>query len=167
MTALKRSQISVRPSSIHGWGVFADQDFLPGDLIEQCYMLIFDGYSNKLSYYAFHTANTNQSGEVGLPLGCGSIYNHSTVPNAIYELEQDEPIVNFTATSAIKAGEEIFVSYGDSWFSDRKIKPAQVSSWHYIKRFLIRHKRMILITLAIALFINLTHDLSVSNSYTL
>ena len=55
--------------------------------------------------------------------GFGIIYNHADNPNATYSLNLKNSIATIKATRKITKGEEIFVSYGEEWFSSRGLKP--------------------------------------------
>lgn len=58
-------------------------------------------------------------GKNALFLGYGSIYNHSDDPNADYIINIKKRITTIRAERTIQKGEEIFLSYGDDWFSSR------------------------------------------------
>lgn len=51
--------------------------------------------------------------------GYGSIYNHSDDPNVDYIINAKKRIATIKADRTIQKDEEIFVSYGDKWFSSR------------------------------------------------
>lgn len=48
---------------------------------------------------------------VGLPLGLGSLYNHSSTPNAEAEADHDDVMLRYRALRAIRAGEEVTIDY--------------------------------------------------------
>ncbi len=118
---LFRGNIVVKASPIHGYGVFAAQDFHTDDLIEECYSLLIN--ENKadapvdLDNFLFN-ADTFSS----IPLGNGCIYNHMDKPNADYEFDTESALMTITANKYIREGEEIFISYGKNWFDLRKMK---------------------------------------------
>jgi SET domain-containing protein len=118
---LKRYCI-VKPSRIHGLGVFAGKNFEKGQVIEECYTLKMDWDEIKntiLSKYVFnYKGNT-----VSLMLGNGSIYNHSSTPNVEHTWSDDEQtIVEFSAIRNINKGEELFIDYGEEYweYTDEK-----------------------------------------------
>mgnify|MGYP003655492367 CR=1 FL=1 len=113
----------VANSEIHGLGVFADKDYIQGDTIELCPYLITNytdvGDECVLHDYMFHTPYVDEE-EFYIPLGLAMVYNHSTSPNAEWEIkETDYRFVRFFALDEIKQGEEIFHDYGIEYWKDR------------------------------------------------
>ena len=123
--ALKRGNMTVKKSPIHGYGVFADQIFQSGDIIEESYVLPVLGHKCSLLNYLFRINEKSV-----MALGFGSIYNHSDTPNAEYEFELDRQVLVFKSLDVIQSGEEIFIHYGEDWFSSRKLTPIN-ASWRY------------------------------------
>lgn len=115
---LVQAPLIVKKSSRHGYGVFAGKRFKEGDLIEECYILITRGKDKALENYYFDV-----NGKYALLTGFGCIYNHSEDPNADYRYNEKRKLFTFKAEKTIRKGEEIFISYGEDWFSDRKKKP--------------------------------------------
>lgn len=118
---LNHGKVIVKKSkAINGYGVYADQVFKKGDIIEECYMLVSThGGDNALEDYYFQVGKKAH----GIPLGYGMIYNHAEDPNADYRISRERNLMVFKANRTIKKGEEIFISYGDEeWFNDRKMK---------------------------------------------
>lgn len=120
--ALERSSIVVKKSPIHGYGVFADQLFQEGDVIEECYVLLTEKNTLPFSDYYFWNGEYNL-----LALGDGSIFNHSDHPNAVYTYDVDRQVMVFKAKESIQPDSEILISYGQTWFSSREIKPKELS----------------------------------------
>ena len=52
-------------------------------------------------------------------LGYGMIYNHQDTPNTIWSFNYKEKVADVIASMPIKKGEEIFVSYGESYFRNK------------------------------------------------
>ncbi len=129
--ALAHSNIAVKKSPIHGYGVFAVEDIPEGAIIEECYALKINQHEKEvLVDYTF------SAGEYfWLVLGNGSIYNHSNVRNAKYEFNIENCLVVFSALRPIKKGEEIFISYGENWFSSRRMAMKEPSRWFKFKRY--------------------------------
>ena len=116
---LFRGPIIVKKSKTHGYGVFATETIRKNKMIEQCYTLISKkGGDKKLEDYYF-----DANGQYAILTGFGIIYNHASDPNADYTINRKTKITNIKATRTIKKGEEIFVSYGDEWFSSRRLTP--------------------------------------------
>ncbi len=44
-------------------------------------------------------------------MGYGSLYNHSYTPNAVYQVNDQEMIIQFNALRNIQVGEEITINY--------------------------------------------------------
>ncbi len=112
---LFQNKIAVKKSKIHGFGVYAEKTIKKGEMIEQCYFIVSKkGGDKALEDYYF-----DAKGKYALFTGFGSIYNHSDDANADYKINLKTKIVDIRAERTIKKGEEIFVSYGDEWFSSR------------------------------------------------
>jgi SET domain-containing protein len=111
---LIQKNVVVRKSSLHGYGVFATKTIRKGQVIEECYVILTRGGDKGLEDFYFDAKKKN-----AVILGFGSIYNHSDEPNADYKINMKRRVATFVATKTIQKGEEIFVSYGDEWFSDR------------------------------------------------
>ena len=121
------NQVIVKKSPIHGYGVFAQKDMVVGEILEECYGLDFFCDNACLSDYTF--AASEPPPVTRMLTGFGSLYNHSDTPNAGYAADQQERIVTFTAMRPIRAGEEIFTSYGKAWFSFRNISIKRPPFW--------------------------------------
>jgi uncharacterized protein len=117
-TKLFQNKIYVKKSSTHGYGVFAGKTFKKGEKIEECYIIISRGGDKVLEDFYFDV-----KGKYGVFTGFGSIYNHSEDANADYTISVKNRCATIKAYRTIRKDEEIFVSYGDKWFSDRGIKP--------------------------------------------
>jgi hypothetical protein len=111
---LFQNKISVRPSKIHNYGVFADKNIRKGELIEDCYMIVDEAEKSALVNYAFSAGDDRV-----FVSGYGMIYNHSRTPNANYHHVKEDQIMKYVANRFIRKGEEIFVSYGSQWFVNR------------------------------------------------
>lgn len=117
------SPIVVGMTADRGRGVFATRDVDTGEIIERCPVIVVDAADaaavceTVLGEYAYGW----DGGAVAIALGCGSLYNHSALPNALYE-EGDEPATMVVrANRWIRAGEEILIDYTgggdqDLWF---------------------------------------------------
>ena len=98
-------------------GVFANQDYKTGETIEICPALqqSKEHSDGNIKNYLFHLNETTDL--VGF--GYCSMYNHSDHPNASWIVNNDN--IQIYATSDITKDEEIFISYGPNWFSQRNI----------------------------------------------
>ena len=123
------TRISIQDTEDRGRGVFALCDFVPGDLIEICPVIVLPPADrehierSQLYNYYFDWGGDEQ--QLAIALGYGSLYNHSAQPNAYYlmDFERDELLIY--CHQAIRAGEEICFNYnGDPedqakvWFEE-------------------------------------------------
>ena len=113
---LRRAEIEIKASRIHRYGVFADEFILPGEVIEECPVIVCDDGCAAIKNYVF---NWQEDAKSAVALGCGSIYNHSPQPNARFETDPASQTITFTAIKPIRRGEEILVNYGDDWLKAR------------------------------------------------
>ena len=116
MRALIRKNLTIRPSQIAGYGVFAAEEIKAGETIEEAYALPGNRGKTFSNYYF------NLAGIPYLALGYGSIYNHAEDFNARTSFESSSKVIIFTATRDIQPDEEIFIHYGDNWFKDRQMR---------------------------------------------
>ena len=114
-----RTNVEVKLSPIHRYGVFAAKNIAPQELIEEC-PLIISQYSavadqEELSNRAFFWDDNN----CAFALGYGLIYNHGNKPNADFKIDRKNRIIKFIATKPIPIGTEISIDYGEEWFATR------------------------------------------------
>jgi len=119
-TSLMRSKIEVRPSLIHGYGVFAIKKILPEETIEECPLILLKKSEPLLGLkdMAFQWDHNFHI----LALGYGSLYNHAEHNNAKYYRDDENQLLIFKATKTIYPNEEIFTNYGNEWFTARGIE---------------------------------------------
>lgn len=121
-----RGNIAIKPSSIHRYGVFAMNDIAKKEIIEECPVIVFNREIRKHSQDIADRAFRWDDNQAVILLGYGSMYNHSSDPNATYCLDKKDQTVTFIATKPIPAGSEILVNYGDDWFSSRNNSKASL-----------------------------------------
>ncbi len=128
---LIQKPLSVRLSAIAGYGVFAEQAFVKDEMIEECIILPTHNQDPAFVDYYFKAGKNS-----AIALGFGSIYNHASDPNAGYEFDFENKLLIFRALRPIAKDEEIFVSYGDRWFSERVMAIKKIPRWrkalHYV-----------------------------------
>jgi hypothetical protein len=56
-----------------------------------------------------------------IAFGYGSMYNHSDTPNIHYYYDKDINCIVYESLRDIKAGEELYISYGESWWGSRNL----------------------------------------------
>lgn len=121
-TALFSAKLQVKKSPIHGYGVFAQENLYPNDLIEECYVIFPEKNHDCYGDYQFQAGDAG-----GLLLGFGCIYNHSKNPNADYIYDSESSVCQFKAIRPIQCDEEILISYGKDWFSSRHMQLKEYS----------------------------------------
>ena len=113
----KVPNIRIQKSDIGGRGIFANQNYSVGDIIEICPTIKQKekevvGHINDY-VFGFNTEDTL------VAFGYCSIYNHKDDPNANWEV-LNENQMQIKVVKPIQKGEEIFVSYGSEYFNKRK-----------------------------------------------
>ena len=113
--------IEIKHTTEMGYGVYATRDFEKGELIERCYCIkicdLEKDIPADLKNYAFQypPGREERTKCYVLPLGYGSIYNHSNNNNANWEKAEEHMFFNFIAVKDINKGEEICTNYGASY----------------------------------------------------
>ena len=113
------TKIEIRKSEGRGMGVFCTEFISKGEIIEECLLLSIGGKCDAtnipLADYRFVYPKSIDWVEFVIPLGNGSIYNHSETPNADW-INHENPYIKvfkFIAIKDISPEEEIFTYYGD------------------------------------------------------
>ncbi len=117
----------VKPSRRGGRGVFTAQEIPAGTTIELAAVILLDTadteviHDTQLHDYYFLWGEEGSA----IALGYGSLYNHSSKPNADFEMEFEDELIRFFAARDIAAGEEILICYTDDedprtrlWFEE-------------------------------------------------
>lgn len=108
-------KVQVANSTISGRGIFAAKDFKRNELIEECHaILIRLPRPSVLQDYVFKWNDKY----CAMLTGNGSLYNHSKLNNVHYEVDEENNLMHLFAVRDIKAGEELFITYGDKWFEN-------------------------------------------------
>jgi len=120
-------KIYVDKSPIHGWGVFAKEDIMEGEVFEECPILTLPIEKGEITSllidYRFNWPQGNNFEEQVVTLGYGSLYNHSDNANSFWISDLENRTFKFISNREIKKGEEIFVWYGDiSYWNDGRTK---------------------------------------------
>ncbi len=118
------------PSPLHGRGVFCASRIHKGDVIEVAPVLRLKGLTHQeldgtiLHDYYFVWGRNMKS--TVIVLGYGSLYNHSSQPNATFETDLDQRCVIFKAIRDIPAEDEITINFHEGkpeekvWFEVRE-----------------------------------------------
>ena len=118
------SKIFIDKSPIHGWGVFAKVDIEENEIIEECPLLVLPISKGEVtSLLIDYRFNWPQGGSPWdkqvVSTGFALLYNHSNTPNAAWRSNLENNTFEFYSIKNIKAGEEVFVWYGDvSYWND-------------------------------------------------
>ncbi len=132
-TRITKDTVYVKQSAIHnaGRGVFARRDIKKGEHIETCPVIEISRHdmaslneSILVTYFFFHGKDKER---VLVSLGFGSLYNHSYIPNAIYQIHPREKTMDFIAIADIQRDSEITFNYKSGndknknplWFENR------------------------------------------------
>lgn len=129
----KHPHVVVAPSK-YGHGVFATEPIPADTTLEECHHLrirtedcggIIDDYVYSL---APENENSGTESEIeseyySLPLGWGSIFNHSDHHNTEYWHDTDRDLIVFHTIKDISAGEQLFINYGEAWWETRELMP--------------------------------------------
>ena len=109
--------IAIKKSPIGGRGVFAKQSYKKGDVIEIC-PCIRQPNKYSLGKIGDYTFSYNNSKDDLIAFGYGSLYNHTDNPNAEWNILNEHQL-EIVAKKEIFVDEEIYISYGNSYFNDR------------------------------------------------
>ena len=121
----KSPKCYVALSKIFEHGVFADDVFNQGDVIEQAKIILLDTtVQTSRDWQLIRHAMVldcdcdickNNGKTLFLPTGNLMIYNHSTTPNAIVVVEKSVKKANVIALREIQKDEEITIDYGKNY----------------------------------------------------
>jgi hypothetical protein len=113
-----------------GHGVFATEYIPANTTLEECYHLRIrkEDCSGILNDYVYFMAPEEEDPQetiecYSLPLGCGSIYNHSDEHNTEYWHDTERDLIVFHTIKDVSAGEQLFIDYGKDWWQDRICTP--------------------------------------------
>lgn len=137
------STLYIKQNTPKGRGVFTSANIKKGDVVEVSPVLVFEDEEERrrmigmegslLGGYTYNWPHTTTSMTTtsrpslppqALPLGLGSLFNHSSHPfsqNVLWTRDIRNSCIMYTAARDIGAGEELCISYGDRarlWFRD-------------------------------------------------
>jgi SET domain-containing protein len=130
---LFQNQLIIKKSLIHGYGVFANKAIKKGEIVEECYALLTDGFDPSFDDFYF-TIDEQRL----MLLGFGSIYNHADTPNTSCVIDIERKIGTITALENIDEGEEIYIFYHEDWFNCRNLVKKIVPQWQKLLRRFLR-----------------------------
>lgn len=110
--------VQVRPSSIHGLGVFATALIPAGTVIEVAPCLPLEQGWEKLptilNHYLFAWPFDGTGRAVGF--GWASMFNHSPTPNVGWQTHTDRKCLEFFSLQEIEADQELLIDYGEEYW---------------------------------------------------
>jgi SET domain-containing protein len=113
-------RIDIRPSKIHGFGVFSN-DFIPKDtIIEEAYCITFPDFSappTPIGKVAGKYFYKNKENIWQICTGFGMMYNHSDTPNVKW-YSPNKNIMVFSTLIDIEKDEELLHNYGPLYVWD-------------------------------------------------
>ena len=114
-----RVLVHVRPSPVHGMGVFALTDIAQGQVIDRCPCIILeDGWQYVQTVLHDYLYCWPREGDGrAIVLGHGSLFNHDANPNADWVTDTTPSQFVYHATRPIAAGTEIFINYGEDYWT--------------------------------------------------
>jgi hypothetical protein len=113
-------KIGVGYSKVDERGVFCTDYIKSGEVFEVAPIIIVPAENIKggpLMDYVFKIS----ANEYAMALGNASIYNHRNQPAAEWKIDTEKKTISFIALRDIEPGEEIFISYGKSYWKTRDI----------------------------------------------
>ena len=118
------TKIEIKSSPGKGLGVFATEEIIQGEIIEECHLVSLPIKANQpsdlLTDYRFLWPALGDHIEHVIPLGYGCIYNHSDSNNAKWVDHPRYKAFQFIAVKDIEPGEEICTYYGnDQYWEER------------------------------------------------
>ncbi len=139
MNPIQPADIYVKDTgTIKGRGVFALRDFVAGEIVEECPVIIllraYEQLPPRIKTMVFNWGNlAKTTPSYALALGFGSLYNHDNPANLLYEAMPIDNTIAYIAVRAIKKDEELTINYNagggshlsveDSWFIQHNIAP--------------------------------------------
>jgi len=112
--------VELRPSPIHGRGMFATCTISKGHVIEIVPIIKIDRARDITKESVIRNYDIKFGENHAIMLGYGSIYNHSDNNNAYWDFMGEELYV--IAERDILNNEEVFVSYGPGYWGPRSDK---------------------------------------------
>lgn len=121
-------KIQMRISKLHGVGVFARKNIKENEVLEEVPFILLKGDWHKiprlLQEYIFGWTKEmdDSKSKAAVVFGSGAIYNSSSDPNADWQTSRKKNRFIYYAYKDIKAGEEIFIDYGNEYWESRTKK---------------------------------------------
>jgi hypothetical protein len=118
-----------------GSGVFAARLFQPGETVETCPVVIFDGsydaLPDALKTRVFHWGVLAKMHGYAVALGYGGMYNHANPANMQYSADRAKSLLRFVTVREVAIDEELTINYNargggatwhdNNWFVDSNV----------------------------------------------
>jgi hypothetical protein len=104
------NDLDVRPSKIHGLGVFALRKFVRHETVEVAHVLVFDHPPPYTGPYVWHWKSN-----WALTMSPMAFANHSDKPSCSSRRYYTQQTIVFVARRRILSGEEITIDYGPTY----------------------------------------------------
>jgi SET domain-containing protein len=115
--------VEMRPSPIHGRGMFATRDIKKDEVIERAPLVVIDRSEDLTSGSLLRKYDiAYKDGKFAVMLGYASIYNHSDDNNVIWDFEPDEDIIYIKSIRDIPKDQEVCVSYGSNYWGPSRLQ---------------------------------------------
>lgn len=107
--------IEIKKSPLHGQGVFAKKEFLPGKIIEISPVVLLSQQEKEMLrhtlLYGYYFVVDHPEYAIAVGLGASSMFNHSYSANAEYTIAMEDEAITVRARKRIRKGEEITLNY--------------------------------------------------------
>lgn len=113
-------KIGVGKSSVDQKGVFCVDYIKKDEIFEIAHILIIPAETAKGSILIDYVFKINDD-TYAIGFGNASIYNHRNQPMAEWKINQEAQTITYKAIRDIEPGEEVFVSYGKSYWNSRDV----------------------------------------------
>ncbi len=126
---MQSNNLFILETEDQGRGIYAGVDFNPGDVIEICPVIIIPEWErkelNKMSLHDYYFVWGKEENKAAIALGYGSLYNHSSFPNAQFVNDLISKSIIIECIKKIGIGEQICLNYIDDgkkeklWFDEK------------------------------------------------
>jgi SET domain-containing protein len=122
-TNFNNSNVYIAKSCMGDRGAFASRDIKQGEVVEACPVILEKRENvpqkSRIDDYVF---SSGRDGELAIAFGYCSMFNHHPKNNVTWKVEPETQKIVFTAKRDIKKDEELYISYGDTYWQTRKIE---------------------------------------------
>lgn len=113
-------KVGVGKSTISERGMFCVDYIKRDEVFEIAPIIVVPAELVKANILIDYAFKINEN-EYAIAFGYASLYNHRNQPNAEWKIEPLKGVIQFTAMRDIQPGEEIFISYGKTYWNTRDV----------------------------------------------